>query len=349
MKNTIYTTILALTLLASASRAQSVTYKYVKNDPFDIRNFSASIDALWTEYNQHGEADEFTLSFGWGVRAEYMMGKSLLFNFDTRIGFGTVNYRISNDNTTNYFNMEGGLGWIFANSSRTRNVPIVLSVQRYGNTQVTTTIRGGVPAKVRLIAALRLGFIQYNNTLSYVGLYDSLLTFKDAAGVEYDYKEARDVEKVFQYNNANGDSLRLKQHGSISITSIYGGIQLRKIRNLLIDVDGYGMRGNIKYSDWFLDIIFAPAILLSDFGRPDGVNYSVAYGEKSSLGWRMGWFIRKPKDQGLSFKWEFGSRPGFKSYANSGLPMNWKNFYCMATVGLYIPLKIKPMYTGEDE
>jgi hypothetical protein len=354
MKNIIHTLSIALAVFASMHmNAQSVTYKYVRNDPFDIKNFSGGIDAMWCELNNHNGA-----AFGWGLRAEYMMGKSMLFNFDTRIGFGTSYYRLSNENTTNYFCMEGGVGFIFANSARNRNVPILLSTQRVGNYQYSTYIRGGVPAKVRLIAALRLGIYQYNNTLVYSdvgmvdGFYDSLLTFKDASGTEYDYKKARDQEKVFEYKQDTGakaPTFKVDQYGSINMTCIYGGIQLRTIRNLLIDVDGYGYRGNIRYGDWFLDVIFAPVLLLSDFSRPDGVTYSVSYQEKSSLGWRMGWFYRKPKDQGISWKFEFGARPGFKSYANSSIPLNGRNLYAMFTMGLYVPLKIKPMYTGENE
>jgi hypothetical protein len=361
MKNIIQKLSLALSLFAALNiNAQSVTYKYVRNDPFDIKNFSGGIDALWCDLNSHSTA------FGWGVRAEYMMGKSLLFNFDARFGFATLDYRKSNDNTTNYFAMEGGVGFIFANSTRTRNVPIVLSTQRVGNTQITTSIRGGVPAKVRLLVALRAGILQYNNSLDYSSFADSMenrVVFKDGNG-EVRLKAANSASNsVFNYVTDIGapsgsvTTQTIDKVGTINMTCIYAGLNFRSIRNLLIDVDGYGMRGNIRYMDFYIDAIIAPVLVLSDFSVEDNLGgakvnkrtYSVEYTETTSLGWRMGFFMRKPKDQGFSWKIEWGSRPGFKSLENSSVPLNWKNVYFMATAGLYIPLKIKPMYTGENE
>src|SRR4051812_4341260 len=108
MKKYIHTLMIAAAVsVALRSNAQSVNYRYVRNDPFDIKNFSAGIDALWGEVNAHSG-----YAFGWGLRAEYMMGKTLLANFDMRMGFGTNHYKASNENTTNYFSMEGGIGFI---------------------------------------------------------------------------------------------------------------------------------------------------------------------------------------------------------------------------------------------
>lgn len=345
MKKIIITLSLVLSsLLSTQLEAQNVSYTYVRNDPFDIRNFSASIDALWGEVNSHNG-----YAFGWGARAEYMMGKTFLFNFDSRFGFGTNLYRQSNENTANYFAMEGGVGLIFVNSTHNRNVPIVLSTQRVGNYQVTTSIRGGVPAKVRTIIALRGGYGQYRNSLNFTKFSDSLLTFNDSS-----YANARDKMKIFETKSDTAKTTAITsvdQFGSINIGYLYGGINFRSIRNLLIDVEGYGYRGNILYSDFYIDVLFAPIFNIKDFTVLDARGnrtYEVAYKEPARFGWRVGWYWRKPKEQGFSWKLEFGSRPGFKAEANSSIPVNKRNLYCMMTAGLYIPLKIKPMYTGED-
>ena len=240
--------------------------------------------------------------------------------------------------------MDGGLGLIFVNRVKTRNVPIILSQSTSGNTRTTVSIRGGVPAKCRLIVALRGGFSQYNNTLKYSGLADSLLSFKgDTAS--FTLKQAGTA--VFQ-GTVDGQSVQVEQYGGISMVSIYGGFQFRTIRQLLIDVDGYGYRGNIRYSDFFIDVLFAPVIKFRDFRAANGDTYKVDYAQKSNIGWRLGWFWRKPKDQGFSAKFEFGSRPGFKAAANQSIPINKKNLYAQLSFGLYIPLNIKPVYTGED-
>lgn len=332
------TKIITLVLIALAVvkiQAQSINYTYLHDDPFDMKNFSLSLDPFWMEANGHNG-----YAFGWGIRAEHMMGKRLLANFDWRTGFGTNLYRKSNDNTRNYFNMEGGLGLIFYNKMKRKNVPIILSQTTSGNTRTTYYIKGGVPANCRLIVALRGGMGEYTNTLNYDKLNDTLFMVGDKT-----YKDAV-AGKTF-IDTTTKANLSVSHVGGIAITSLYGGIQFRNIRNLLIDVDGWGVRGNVIYSDFYIDVLFAPVIGIKDFKNPDGTVYKTDYSDKAHFGWRFGWFARKPKDQGFSMKFEIGSRPGFKAPKNTSVPVNKQNLYGMFTFGLYIPLKIQPMYTGE--
>ncbi len=337
MKKIIYLLLTLVTLNVTLLKAQSVSYTYVRNDPYNYKNFSLAIDPLFIDVNGHNG-----YAYGWGVRAEHMLGRRLLANFDVRTGFGTNLYRKSNNNTRNYFNMEGGLGLIFFNKVRTRNVPIILSQSSStsGNVRTTTTIRirGGVPAKCWLIVALRGGLQQYTNSLDYKNLPDTLLTFNGK-----NYKDSKN-DKTFKDTIKNTS---VDQVGGIALTSIYGGIQFRNIRDLLIDVDGWGYRSNIRYSDFYVDVLFAPIVGIKDFSNPNGTKYDVKYEKVSHFGWRAGWFIRQPKEQGFSVKFEFGSRPGFKTPGNTNIPVNIRNMYCMLTYGLYIPLKLKPIYQGE--
>ncbi len=335
MKKNIYSFLIAFLVLNTILvQAQSISYTYEKDDPHDIKNFSFAIDPFFIDVNGHN-----SYAFGWGLRAEHMIGKRLLANFDMRTGFGTNLYKKSNDNTRNYFNMEGGLGLIFFNKTRTRNVPIILSQTTSGNTRTTVSIKGGVPAKCWLIVALRGGFQQYTNTLDYKNFVDTLLT---VGGMPY--KTAKDS---YIFKDSSGTNVKqMDQVGGIAMTSLYGGLQFRTIRNLIIDVSGYGTRSNIRYSDFYIDVLFAPVIAIRDFKNTDGKAYDVKYDKMSHLGWRFGWFWRKPKDQGFSAKLEMGSRPGFKAPSNVNVPVNVKNLYCTLTFGLYIPLKIKPVYDG---
>jgi len=331
----IYTYILALVVLNTAlTRAQSITYNYVRNDPYNIKNLSFSIDPFFVDVNGHNG-----YAFGWGIRAEHMMGKRLLINFDMRTGFGTHDYRKSNVNTRNYFAMEAGLGLILSNKVKTKNLRIVLSESTSGNVKTTTTIGGGVPAKCRSIVALRGGIAQYANTLDYKNLNDSLLTFNGTP-----YKTAQ-AKGMFTDSSDVSKITPLNQFGGIAMMTLYGGFQFRKIWDLVVDVSGYGTRGNIRYSDFYIDFLFAPIVGIKDFKNTDGRNYTVKYDGVSHIGYRIGWFFRKPRDQGFSWKVELGSRPGFK--AETGKYINPKNLYAMITFGLYIPLKIKPVYNGE--
>lgn len=337
-----------VSLSAYNLKAQKVSYTYVRNDPFDIRNFTGSIDPFFLDINGHNG-----YAFGWGARAEYMMGKRLMFNFDSRFGFGTNYFRKSNNNTLNYFCMEGGIGLILSNKARNRNLPIILSQTTSGNTRTTVYISGGVPAKVRSIIALRGGFFQYTNTikLDSKSISDSLLTFN---GVPF--RDIKNPSKSSALTYTTLETVNSKTtvatstaspYGAIAITSLYAGFNFRSIRNLVIDVEGYGYRSNVRLSDFFIDVMFAPIVALKNFQGADGVKYDVKYESKTPFGWRFGQFVRHPKEQGFSFKWEFGSRPGFKADKSSSVPINWRNAYFMMTMGLYIPLKIKPIYMGE--
>jgi len=316
---------------AVKTQAQSISYTVTKNDPYDIKNLTVAIDPFFLDFNgQNG------YSFGWGLRADYMMGKSLQFNFDYRQGFGTRGYLISDNNTKNYSYKEGAVALTLSSKVKTKNLRIILSQSSYtsgGYTYTTTTyIKGGVPADIRNVIALRGGVYNMTNTQAFENLNDSLLTF-ESDGVEFSYKDSASVKGLGKY-------------GAVYSTAIFGGFNFKTIRQLILDVDGYGTRGNVMYRDFFIDFLFSPVLFLKnykdDVDTPAEVKYNVKYGKSSAIGWRMGWFIRKPKDQGFSMKFEFGQRPG---YVNT--EKRWNSFYGMFTYGLYIPLKVKPIAERE--
>jgi hypothetical protein len=261
------------------------------------------------------------------------MGKRLQFNFDWRQGFGTNGYRISDNNTKNYSALEGGVALTLSHKVKRKNLRIILSQSSSTSGGVTTTttvsIKGGVPGDVRSIVALRGGFYQMVNTMGFKNLKDSLLTFEDN-GVEFTYKDSAVAKGLGEF-------------GAVYSTAIYGGFNFKQIRQLILDVSGYGYRQNVAYRDFYIDFLFSPVLFLKNYKTTDSitgteVKYNVKYGKTSVIGWRMGWFIRKPKDQGFSMKFEFGQRPGFIDPAKK-----LNSFYGMFTYGLYIPLKIRPI------
>lgn len=312
--------------------AQTVTWTVLKDDPLDHKNLSVCIDPLFVDLNGNNG-----YSFGWGARAEYMMGKLFLFNFDYRSGFGTRGYKISDKNTRNYNFLEGGIGLIFKHSQYTRNVGIILSqsssTSYYGGYSVTTTttryISGGVPAKHLHIWAFRGGLYSYSNSLNFKNLSDSLLIFKGAS-------------KDFTYKDSVNNAKFSTGFGAMYTLAIYGGIQSRTIRDLQIDVNGWGFRQNSTFMDVYLDLIFAPVVSIKNF-EASGRTYDVNYSKKNHFGWRFGIANRHPSEQGFNFKFEFGVRPGPKAKDNKAI-INFRNWYCMLTYALYFPVKVKPTF-----
>jgi hypothetical protein len=342
MKTKIY--LLALLFASVAGmKAQSVTYRITKDDPYDIKNFSLAIDPLFMDISgQNG------FSGGWGLRADYLMGKRLQANFDMRNAFGTVGHDVKDpyNNTRNYFYMEGALGLVLSHREVSKNVPIILSQSTSGNYRYTVSISGGVPATMRKMIMLRGGVYQMTNTINLKGLADSLTYFDPKSG-----GEKRTLAAMDSLGFLNGTKKDAK-YGGFASTAIFGGFNFKTICQLYLDVDGYGERGNIRYNDFFIDGIFAPVVTLKNYttidttGTDTKIEYDIKSKDKRMFGWRMGWVYRKPKDQGFSMKFEFGQRPGYKMYDSNGKESYLKGMYAMFTFGLYIPLKVQPFYGG---
>ena len=328
MKNIFKAILLSVVLFTAVkTQAQTVSYTVSKDDAYDIKNFTLAIDPLFLDFNgQNG------YSFGWGFRADYLMGKTLQFNFDYRQGFGTNGYRISDNNTKNYGYKEGGVGLNLSDKVKRKNMRIILSQSSYssGGYTYTSTKSITVPGEVRSSVQLHGGFYMMQNSMGYKNLKDSLLTFEND-GKEFTYKDSSAIRKS-----------AIKEYGAAYATAIYGGFNFKSIRQLILDVDGYGTRGSVMYRDFFIDFIFSPVLFLKNYKGTDStgaeVKYNVKYAKTSTIGWRMGWFIRKPKDQGFSMKFEFGQRPCFIDPSKK-----FNGIYGMFTYGLYIPLKIKPV------
>src|SRR3954470_7402989 len=123
MKTIIKAILLSVVVFATVkAQAQTVSYTVSKDDAYDIKNFTLAIDPFWMDFNGQNGA-----SFGWGFRADYLMGKALQFNFDYRQGFGTTGYRISDKNTKNYGYKEGGIGLTLSDKAKRKNMRIILS------------------------------------------------------------------------------------------------------------------------------------------------------------------------------------------------------------------------------
>lgn len=336
MKKLIYISLFLLPAAAQLS-AQTVSYKVSKDDPYDIKNFTAGIDPLFIDVNGMNG-----YSAGWGARAEYSHGKKFTASFDFRTGFGTNGYDPDDNNTRNYSAIEGKLGLVLSDRSRSTNFKIILSQSSYssGGYTYTNTKYFMCPGTSRRAVVFNAGIYQLNNSIKYVMASSSDSSRVKNILFEKDGKEVRRGDSLWNEMNLNS------KFGGFSSLAVTAGFTFRTIHNLFVDVDGYGARSNSVFSDFYIDAMFAPAIALKDYEYTHVVNEQVVANSslngkwkvkaegKRAFGWRMGWFIRKPKNQGFSQKFEFGQRPGIKTekYLSS--------CYMMYTFGLYIPLKV---------
>jgi hypothetical protein len=326
MKKLIYLSLLILPAMVELN-AQTVTYKVTKDDPYDIKNLTISVDPLFLDVNGMNG-----VSAGWGARAEYTGGRKFTASFDFRNGFGTMGFDPDSNNTRNYMAFEGKVGLTLSDKSRATNFRIILEKSSYssGGYTYTTTRYFMCPGTTRSTITFNAGMYNLNNNFKYKNgsTNEDSSTVKDIL-FEKDGKEVRRGDSLWKAWDLSS------KYGGFSSISVTAGFTFRKIHNLFVDVDGWGPRSNSILSDFYIDAMFAPVISLKDytFGT-SGDKWKVKAEGKRAIGWRMGWFIRRPKNQGFSQKFELGQRPGIKT------EKYLTGCYMMYTFGLYIPLKV---------
>ena len=318
------TYILFFLLIAAGSvkvTAQSVTYRITDDDPYDIKNFSLAIDPLFCDINAQN-----AFSAGWGLRADYLLGKSLQFNFDFRTAYATTGYNPDNENNRNFFYTEGGLGIVLSHKEKRKNVAIVLSSTQSGNTRTTISIAGGVPATIRKMVMFHGGVYSMTNAIKFSNLSDSLTYFENGS-------DKLMLKDTAISNHTSGSTEN--GYGGVASQAIFAGFNFKRIVQLYVDVDGWGTRSNRRYTDFFIDGIFSPVLTLKNF-TTNNKEYKVTSKDKRLFGWRMGWIYRDPYNQGVSLRFEFGQRPDLMLASNTKMT----GFFCMFTWGMYIPLKV---------
>jgi hypothetical protein len=326
MKKLLYISLFALSALANL-KGQTVSYRITEDDPHDIKNLTIAVDPMFVDANfQNG------YSAGWGLRAEYTYGKKITASFDFRNAFGTNGFDPDSNNTRNYSAFEGKIGYVLSDKSRSTNFRIILSQSSYssGGYTYTSTKSFMCPGTARNSVVFNAGIVQINNNFKYGDSANNAgFTFKSSSRT---VKTGDSLWKAYNFSN---------KYGGFSMISLTAGFTFRKIHNLFVDVDGYGPRANSVFSDFYIDFMFAPVMTMKNYKYDrSGENFDVKAEKKRAIGWRMGWFIRRPKNQGFSQKFEFGQRPGIST------PKYLQGCYMMYTFGLYIPLKIGP--NGSD-
>jgi hypothetical protein len=128
-----------------------------------------------------------------------------------------------------------------------------------------------------------------------------------------------------------------------STQAIFAGIGLMKTRNPLVEVEGYGVYNREKRSNFYIDAIISPAIIVND-----NTNYDYFIGSASTanpasfpdykkifFGYRMGYMTQS----NLTF---FNSKQGFEFGSRPGIGMSYYFLIKVAfTIGIHIgPKKV---------
>jgi hypothetical protein len=330
MKSKIYLSFHALLFICLTANAQSVSYSILTDEPDDYKNVSISLEPFNADFYMSNA------TIGWDVRADAL----LLKRFDIR-GEYKKSYLdvLTSTQSIGHLpsptgglekcsNMELGGTFYFYAKTKSRSIKITLSSSQSGNYTYTKYIM--VPAHKRVMWGLRGGVFAGKNNIHIT---------ENQAQDFYCLNKAnnKDTMRIGDFTNTTDGYDTYGAYSALRNMTLYAGITHRTITNLVIKTDSYRKKGNRMMTDIYFDYLIAPVLSMQDVMTTTKVwSVETMAGIKQRTGWRVGFAFRGSVRPYLSFKTEFGSKPGIilKKEVMS-------KYYINLNMGLNIPLKIK--------
>lgn len=285
------------------TNAQTVNYKVLEDNPDNVKKSVLHLDPafmdLWTT--------NFTA--GWGIRGEVGLGDNLLIGgkfrrasyLDMRYDDGKKGEGVTAEKGLSKMQLfEGFAVFYIGEAQKSRSMKVVLSSSSYvsGGTRYTSEKYIMVPGTLKRQFGFRGGAYILRTT---VEPSDN----KALANFSYEGVPANTTPGNLTFT-------MMRQVG------FFGGIEVKKTRNLKIDTDNYGVRSIRNTIAWFLDVMLVPATSFADVKDPQNNTVYKVKGDKMvSLGWRMGWRFHDPVKPWMSYDLSFGARPSFQSTESS--------------------------------
>jgi hypothetical protein len=317
----------ALQLTSNWANAQSESYKTLEDDPSDIKNLTLHLDPFYAD------AWLTNTTLGFGVRADYHLGKRATFLFDFRTPYPGTDFqgRMHYDQELPYPSLTGdkrglarfsytelGAEFHLMDWTKSKGLRVVLSSYSTGRTTTTTSMT--VPGTKRKVLAVRGGFTTMRSAFDIQDTKGSVKAYHDKDTITFG---AFGVDK--------GGGPIYGGYANITMVVLHAGISIKSITNLVISTTNYGNKGNRAYSDFYFDLLLAPVISLSDVVTANGTTYELRSNSLTRTGFRFGYTWKNSVKSYLSYKAEIGSRPGFPA----------SNFFLNGIIGWSIPLNIK--------
>lgn len=294
--------------------AQQVNYRILTDDPENVKAFSLSLEPFYCDLASTN------IHLGYSIRADLLLLKRMEVRADFRRAYLDING--GETNTSDYYPKKGaklalygeaGASLFFVDKLKKTQAKLVLSSSSDGSYTYTKYIM--IPATKRKMWGVRGGI--YNNRVAFeLSDPDSFFVMKASDGTE-----SQAVDNTISMVNT---------------TSLYAGLHWKSIVDVVASTD-YGTRKVGSMVDFYIDFLFAPVVFFGDVKSPAGGEFSLKAnsGHIKRMGWRAGWTYRHPNKVALSYKFEFGARPGFRS--SEEFAFITERSFMMFTVGLNIP------------
>ncbi|MGV3630462.1 MAG: hypothetical protein ACO1O6_04625 [Bacteroidota bacterium] len=327
-------TLIAGTIFTSSWMwAQNVSYKVTTDDPYGIKPAAVSIDPFY--------ADTWgtNITLGFGVRADAMLIKRFGVNVDYRRAYLDINARSHADGSLptpakelkKMQVLELGGSFSLIDRDKSKSLKVVLSQTSYtsGNTKYTNTKYIMVPGTVRRIFQVRGGISSVRTA------FDVQDGMGEGRSFTATLKDDTTSFTFGDFGNSVDGSATYGAYSMMNLIVLHGGISFKSITNLLVQTDDYGQKGNVGYYDAYVDALLAPGIIFSDVQTVGGKTWELSSSEMKRIGWRFGLTFRSSSKSFLTYKFECGSRPGFRGEKS----MIGPNSFLLISMGWSIPFR----------
>lgn len=304
---------LALFIVSTVGNSQQVNYKVLSNDseidPFVIVN----LDLFQLDMGVNNlDGTSFNVGL-WGIvepvdriGVDYSFKRSWL-------TLGQIGF---NDYPSNTDVSLGGY-FVFSKGTKERNKKVTLDM-KYGGTTYSTNYKGErVSTRTETETYIMVPSSVYRQTGVRGGYYH-----KSGAFGMSDFEE---LPEDFEY-------------AKISSNGFYGGVFLRRVINIFIDTDKYGVCFNSAGNDFYLDALLLPGQEFTNLQptNPTNVDISSTVAEalgEGNIGFRFGYKIyqmekkaKTGKHFGLSGMFEVGKLPYQGWFVNGGIGLTLVKF-----------------------
>ncbi|PQJ10763.1 hypothetical protein CJD36_012390 [Flavipsychrobacter stenotrophus] len=300
-KITITAALCAITVSASA---QMTSYTKTSDDPHNYKPTAAYIDLF--------NADTYLdASISYGVKVETVILKHLMPWVQYRHSYLDI---ATHHVVSGYPTKEGGLrkqmvldlGGAFFLADKEKKKPLRVVLSSFSGGGYTHTRYMMVPGTMRRMFGVEGGVFYNRKALEFDDDSHSMYSYKTPTGQEVP------IEGVgTSSSNPQPAGESYKPLSMTNVVSIYGGLRLRKVTSLFINVGGR-TKNNAKVSDLYADIMLAPVVPIADVVDINGAKWGIEAksGSIRHLGWRVGYSARGVKTLGFQYNFEFGQRPG---------------------------------------
>jgi len=318
----LFAAMLAFLVFGQEAAAQQVSFKVTHDNPEEaVQELYVGLNPLWMELGAQN-----ALSGGWGLYGFYNMNQNLMFEFDLKtpyhrrwldLEYLEVDEEGKRDKE-DYYNdfkprklmqIQLTAHWTFGSKTR-KNRPMKAHVKTeyHGDYKVESSLP--FRASKKRLYQVRGGLF-YNRTTV-----------------------ARDVpnpDAFAELLNSPNDFEEVP-YTNMAYTALFGGINLSRVYEAVVDIEGYGTRTSRAHNTFYIDFMFAPVISLRKMQVGDA-EYDLVDNNhfgKQNLGWRFGWGSL-PDYKNFMWGTEIGNRPGIyktdidgnKAEVNRGIYWNF--------------------------